>query len=62
MKLLLYMVLSLQCIDLIATNSAPRKSKRHDRILLKKQRKLHLRNSGQEWPDRYGYDPKIPLT
>ena len=63
MKIIVYVVLFLQCIDLIATSSISCKSRdRHTRILHKKQRKLGLRDSGQKFPDRYGYDPKIPLT
>lgn len=63
MKLIFYIVLCLQCIDILAVSSVLPKSKgRHSRILRKKQKKLELRDSGQEWPDRYGYDPKIPLS
>lgn len=62
MKVILCVVLFLQCIDLVATPSISCKSRdRHSRILRKKQRKLDLRDSGQKFPDRYGYDPKIPL-
>jgi len=34
---------------------------RHSKILHKKQIKLELRDSGQVFPDRYGYDPQIPI-
>lgn len=63
MKLVLYTVLFLQCMNFIATSSISCKPQgRHSRILHKKQRKLGLRDSGQTWPDRYGYDPRIPLA
>lgn len=63
MKLILFVVLFLQCIDIRAVSSISSKQKgRHSRILNKKTKKLNLRDSGQSWPDRYGYDPKIPLA
>ena len=63
MKIILYIVLCFLCIDLLATSSILCKPQgRHSRILHKKQRKLGLRDSGQKFPDRYGYDPKMPLA